>query len=46
MVIYRTTLGREVMAERIRHADGGGTLVEHEDGSRRWIPDDWIIDED
>jgi hypothetical protein len=46
MIIYRTTSGREVLATRLRRAEGGGTLVEHEDGSQRWIPDNWIIEED
>jgi hypothetical protein len=43
-IVYRTVNGREAVAKEIRRAPGGGVLVEHEDGSYRWIPDHWIIE--
>lgn len=47
MILYRVpTSGREGMAELLRKSELGEAYVEMEDGTRRWIPADWIVEED
>lgn len=47
MIIYRvTTSGREVIAELIQKSELGEAYVKLEDGTKRWIPKHWIIEED
>lgn len=47
MILYRvSTSGREGMAELIEKSPIGEAYVKMEDGTRRWIPADWIVEED
>lgn len=46
VVIYRVpTSGREGIAELIEKSSRGEAYVKLEDGTKRWIPADWIIEE-
>jgi hypothetical protein len=40
-----STSGREVIAELLQKSEQGEAFVQHEDGSKRWIPADWIKEE-
>ena len=47
MIIYRvSTSGREVLADLIRRSDRGEAYVKPEGEPARWIPADWIIEEE
>lgn len=46
MLVYRvSTSGREVVAELLLKSELGEALVKHEDGTTRWVPSDWILEE-
>ena len=47
MILYRvSTSGREGIAELIEKSELGEAFVRMEDGTKRWIPADWILEED
>jgi hypothetical protein len=48
VVIYRVSTPpyREGVAELIRKSEQGEAYVTMEDGTQRWIPADWIVEED
>jgi hypothetical protein len=47
MVLCRvSTSGREFIAELITKSEQGEAFVKLEDGTKRWIPADWIEEEE
>lgn len=47
MILYRVpTSGRKGLAELIEKSTLGEAYVRMENGTKRWIPADWIIEED
>lgn len=47
MILYRVpTSGREGLAELIEKSELGEAYVRMDNGTKRWIPADWIIEED
>jgi hypothetical protein len=47
VIIYRVpTSGREGIAELIEKSELGEAYVKLEDGTKRWIPKHWILEED
>jgi hypothetical protein len=47
VILYRvSTSGREGIATLIEKSELGEAYVEMEDGTKRWIPPHWIIEEE
>lgn len=46
MIVFRvSTSGREEVAEVLMRSSLGEAFVKLENGTTRWIPKDWIIEE-
>jgi len=46
MLCRVSTTGREFLATLVEKSELGEAYVELENGKRRWIPADWIVEED
>lgn len=47
MIVYRVSpSGREVVAEVLKRSERGELYVKGDDGVTRWVPADWVIEED